>query len=203
MLGIELPILSVGFAGARAELAAAVASAGGFGVLGASGVPPDLLRREVARTRALTDHPFGINIIVAEDPADPEDDRRFFLDSIRAAADADAGAVVPETARASRALGAQGVSRGTRFVASEEASVHSEHKRRIVESTADDTVYTADLYDEGWPDAPHARCGTERTPSGTLPGGRRRVDALAKARSSGLAGRTPASSSTGHAMRPG
>jgi NAD(P)H-dependent flavin oxidoreductase YrpB (nitropropane dioxygenase family) len=95
MLGIELPILSVGFgAGARAELAAAVSSAGGFGVLGASGVPPDLLRREVARTRALTDHPFGINIIVAEDPAHPEDDRRFFLDQIRAAADADAGAAV-------------------------------------------------------------------------------------------------------------
>jgi len=80
ILGIEFPFSRwVSRPDARAELAAAVSNAGGFGVLGASGVPPDLLRREVARTRALTRRPFGINIIVAED-ADPEDDRRFFLD---------------------------------------------------------------------------------------------------------------------------
>ncbi len=57
-------------------------------------------------------------------------------------------------ARALR-LGAQGVSLGTRFVASDEAYVHPEYKRRIVESTAEDTVYTAELYDVWWPDAPH------------------------------------------------
>lgn len=56
-------------------------------------------------------------------------------------------------ARALR-LGAQGVSLGTRFVASEEAYVHLLHKRRIVESTAEDTVY-GQLYDAWWPDAPH------------------------------------------------
>ena len=52
-------------------------------------------------------------------------------------------------------LGAQGVSLGTRFVASDEANVHPAYKRRIVESSAADTVYTADLYNVGWPDAPH------------------------------------------------
>ena len=52
-------------------------------------------------------------------------------------------------------LGAQGVSLGTRFVASDEANVHPEYKRRIVESSAKDTVYTTDLYDVWWPDAPH------------------------------------------------
>ncbi len=57
-------------------------------------------------------------------------------------------------ARAFR-LGAQGVSLGTRFVASDEAYVHPEYKRRIVASTAEDTVYTAELYDVWWPDAPH------------------------------------------------
>jgi len=57
-------------------------------------------------------------------------------------------------ARALR-LGAQGVSLGTRFVASEEADVHPAYKERIVASTAEDTVYTADLYNVGWPDAPH------------------------------------------------
>ena len=237
--GIEYPVFSVGFgAGARAELVAAVSNAGGFGVLGASGVPPELLAREVTRTRALTDHPFGINIIVADDPgSEPEEDRQFFSAQIRASADEGSAAVVlfwgdaspyvrvahdagvkvliqvgsveeavgaaeagvdaviaqgveagghvrgstsiwellPATVEAvvplpvlasggigdgaglARALelGAQGVSLGTRFVASDEANVHDGYKRRVVESTAEDTVYTADLYDVWWPNAPH------------------------------------------------
>lgn len=56
-------------------------------------------------------------------------------------------------ARALR-LGAQGVSLGTRFVASEEARVHPIYKQRIVDSTAADTVYS-NLFDSWWPDAPH------------------------------------------------
>jgi NAD(P)H-dependent flavin oxidoreductase YrpB (nitropropane dioxygenase family) len=51
-------------------------------------------------------------------------------------------------------LGADGVSLGTRFVASDEAWVHPAYKRRIVESTAADTVYN-ELYDVWWPHAPH------------------------------------------------
>jgi nitronate monooxygenase len=51
-------------------------------------------------------------------------------------------------------LGAQGVSLGTRFVASEEAWIHPAYKRSIVESTAEDTYY-GELFDVGWPDAPH------------------------------------------------
>jgi NAD(P)H-dependent flavin oxidoreductase YrpB (nitropropane dioxygenase family) len=51
-------------------------------------------------------------------------------------------------------LGAQGVSLGTRFVASEESAAHPEYKRRIVESSAKDTVYTEDLYNIYWPGAP-------------------------------------------------
>lgn len=51
-------------------------------------------------------------------------------------------------------LGAQGVSIGTRFVASNESAAHPESKRRIVQSTAKDTVYTKDLYDIHWPGAP-------------------------------------------------
>jgi nitronate monooxygenase len=52
------------------------------------------------------------------------------------------------------ALGAQGVSLGTRFVASDESRAHPEYKRRLVESRANDTVYTESLYDIAWPDAP-------------------------------------------------
>src|SRR5207248_5417997 len=56
-------------------------------------------------------------------------------------------------ARAHR-LGAQGVSLGTRFVASDEAWVHRAYKQRIVDATAEDTVYN-ELYDVWWPKAPH------------------------------------------------
>ena len=52
-------------------------------------------------------------------------------------------------------LGAQGVSLGTRFVASEEAWLHQVYKERVVKSTAEDTVYAEDLFDIGWPNAPH------------------------------------------------
>lgn len=56
-------------------------------------------------------------------------------------------------ARAIR-LGAQGVSLGTRFVASDEAWLHPDYKQRIVEATAADTVVN-ELYDVWWPNAPH------------------------------------------------
>ena len=63
-------------------------------------------------------------------------------------------------ARALR-LGAQAVSLGTRFVASEEAAIHPAHKQRVVESTAEDTVLN-ELFDAWWPDAP-ARALRNRT----------------------------------------
>jgi NAD(P)H-dependent flavin oxidoreductase YrpB (nitropropane dioxygenase family) len=51
-------------------------------------------------------------------------------------------------------FGAQGVSLGTRFVASEEAWLHPAYKQRVVEAKAEDTVYNS-LYDVWWPNAPH------------------------------------------------
>ena len=51
-------------------------------------------------------------------------------------------------ARALR-LGAQGVSMGTRFVASREAWIHEKYKQRVIESGAEDTFY-GDLFDVGW-----------------------------------------------------
>jgi nitronate monooxygenase len=52
-------------------------------------------------------------------------------------------------------LGAQGVSLGTRFVASEEAYIHQLYKQRVAKSKAEDTFYSQDLFDLGWPGAPH------------------------------------------------
>jgi nitronate monooxygenase len=260
MLGCRFPVLSAGIgAGAGSELAAAVSNAGGFGVLGASGMPPEVVRDVVERTRELTDQPFGVNVIIDADPPEYlDEDRDWFLAQITAAADAGATAMVlfwgnpapfVETAHdrglrvliqvgsveeaegavaagvdaviaqgveagghvrgtasiwelipaavdavrptpvlasggigdgaglaRARQLGAQGVSLGTRFVASEEAYAHPEYKQRIIASEASDTVLT-DLFDVGWPNAPHRtlrnRTYEEWVAAGRPPPGRR------------------------------
>ena len=64
MLGIEHPIIQggmhhVGFA----EMAAAVSNAGGLGIItGLTQGTPEKLANEIARCRAMTDKPFGVNI---------------------------------------------------------------------------------------------------------------------------------------------
>ena len=45
-------------------LVAAISEAGGFGVLACGAMSPDLLDAEIAATRAGTDRPFGVNLIV-------------------------------------------------------------------------------------------------------------------------------------------
>jgi NAD(P)H-dependent flavin oxidoreductase YrpB (nitropropane dioxygenase family) len=49
------------------ELVSAVSNAGGFGVLGMSGLEPAEMRRLIGRTRELTDRPFGVNVIIDEE----------------------------------------------------------------------------------------------------------------------------------------
>src|SRR5438093_13502110 len=79
-MGIRYPIFSVGFGqSAGPELASAVSNAGGCGVIGASGMPPDDIRVRVASTRALTDRPFGVNLIIDLDPTDVDTDRAFIV----------------------------------------------------------------------------------------------------------------------------
>ncbi|MGD8350764.1 MAG: nitronate monooxygenase [Gammaproteobacteria bacterium] len=70
LLGCRLPILSAGMGGvARAELAAAVCEAGGFGSLGMVREPPELIRREIGNLRERSDRDFGVNLIPsATDP---------------------------------------------------------------------------------------------------------------------------------------
>jgi nitronate monooxygenase/enoyl-[acyl-carrier protein] reductase II len=64
-LGIAYPIFSVGMAGcAGPELAAAVSNAGACGVLGAGLSPASYIRTQIRELRALTDRPFGVNLIV-------------------------------------------------------------------------------------------------------------------------------------------
>ncbi len=245
--------------GAGPALAAAVSNAGGCGVLGFSGAPPEHIARLVAATRELTDRPFGVNMIIAglEDPTvagrirtsvramieqrvavlvlfwgDPSEfvdeahrvGTRVLVqvgsvDEARAAARAGVDAIIAQGVEsgghvrgrvalatllpavvdavrplpvlasggigdgrglaAALTLGGQGASLGTRFVASTEARILDEYKRRVVEARAEDAVYYTDLYDAGWREAPHRTLRTRvvdeweaagRPPSGSRPG---------------------------------
>ena len=45
------------------HLVAAVSNAGGFGLIAGGAMPPELLDKEIAATKVLTDKPFGVNLI--------------------------------------------------------------------------------------------------------------------------------------------
>jgi nitronate monooxygenase/enoyl-[acyl-carrier protein] reductase II len=65
-MGIEVPVFSVGMSWlAGPELAAAVSNAGGCGVVGMAGMSGAQVRPRIAETRALTNKPFGVNVILA------------------------------------------------------------------------------------------------------------------------------------------
>jgi NAD(P)H-dependent flavin oxidoreductase YrpB (nitropropane dioxygenase family) len=82
--GIEHPIVQGGMQWVgRAELVAAVANAGGLGLLTALTQPtPDDLRCEIERCRTLTDKPFGVNLTIlpAISPPPYADYRRAIID---------------------------------------------------------------------------------------------------------------------------
>jgi NAD(P)H-dependent flavin oxidoreductase YrpB (nitropropane dioxygenase family) len=66
LLGIEHPIIAapMGPDLTGPDLVAAVSNAGGLGILQAQLCPPPLFRQEIRRVRALTDRPFGVNLIL-------------------------------------------------------------------------------------------------------------------------------------------
>lgn len=64
MCGVQYPIFLAGMAAISGpKLVAAVANAGGFGVLGGLRLAPLMLRKWLRETRALTDQPFGVNVV--------------------------------------------------------------------------------------------------------------------------------------------
>ncbi len=71
LLEIEKPIIQGGMAWvATGELAAAVSSAGGLGIIGAGNAPADVIKKEIEKVRELTDKPFGLNIMLLSPFAD-------------------------------------------------------------------------------------------------------------------------------------
>ena len=266
LIGIDYPILSVGFGvAAGPELVAAVSNAGGFGVLGATGMSPDQIISRIARTRQLTNRPFGINFIIAESESDSDEDRAFLHEEVAASADERVAAIVPfwgdpapyleqahrkgvkvfiqvgsvEEARAAAeagvdaviaqgveagghvrgttsvwellpatiatveplpviasggigddagiaralVLGAQGVSLGTPFVASEEAWLHPAYEQRIV-TAPPKTLSSTSCTTSGGPALRIERFATRRLRNGIAPAGHRTASDRAKGRRS-------------------
>ena len=66
LLGCDVPILLAGMGGvSRWELVAAVANAGGYGMLGMVRESPALITEEVTALKAATARPFAVNVIPA------------------------------------------------------------------------------------------------------------------------------------------
>jgi nitronate monooxygenase len=224
LLGIEHPIVQAPMV-AGPEMAAAVSNAGALGMLMLTwSTPADDPVRETA---ALTDRPFGGNLILGSDQhrrldqaleaglrvvslfwGDPagyveqvHEAEGVVLHTVASAEEArqavdrgvdvivaqgweagghvrsqiatlplvpavvDAVAPVPVIAAggigdargvaAVFALGAQAAWLGTRFLLAEEMPVHEEYRRRVMEAAETDAQWYVDLYDVGWPDAPH------------------------------------------------
>lgn len=64
LCGVNYPIFLAGMAAISGpKLVAAVANAGGMGVLGGLRLPPIALRRWIRETRSLTTKPFGVNLV--------------------------------------------------------------------------------------------------------------------------------------------
>ena len=66
LLGIEHPVMLAGMGGVSYHrITAAVSDAGGFGCLGASVMPIEMMVDEMRAVRAATDKPFGVDLLTA------------------------------------------------------------------------------------------------------------------------------------------
>ena len=71
LLGIEYPIIQGGMANiATGEFAAAVSNAGGLGLIASGGMDHTRIKEEIDKCRALTDKPFGVNLMLMNPDVD-------------------------------------------------------------------------------------------------------------------------------------
>ena len=67
LVGIDIPIVQAAMGGATSpQFAAAVSNAGGLGMLALGWSPPDAIRAEIRATKARTDRPFGVNLVLSQ-----------------------------------------------------------------------------------------------------------------------------------------
>ncbi len=70
-LNIKYPIIQGGMANiATGEFAAAVSNAGGLGLIASGGFDAERIREEINKCRALTDKPFGVNLMLMNPDVD-------------------------------------------------------------------------------------------------------------------------------------
>lgn len=71
LLGIEYPIIQGGMAWvAESHLASAVSAAGGLGLIGGANAPAEVIRNYIREVKAVTDKPFGVNVMLMSPYAD-------------------------------------------------------------------------------------------------------------------------------------
>ncbi len=71
LLNIKYPIIQGGMANiATGEFAAAVSNAGGLGLIASGGFDAERIREEINKCRALTDKPFGVNLMLMNPDVD-------------------------------------------------------------------------------------------------------------------------------------
>ncbi len=65
LLGLDYPIFQGGMAWVgTAELAGAVSAAGGLGIIGSGNQPAEWVAEQIAKVRAVTSRPFGVNVLL-------------------------------------------------------------------------------------------------------------------------------------------
>lgn len=71
LLNIEHPVIQGGMAWvAEYHLATAVSNAGGLGLIGAGAAPASFVKEQIEKCKALTDKPFGVNLMLMNPEAD-------------------------------------------------------------------------------------------------------------------------------------
>ena len=154
------------------ELASAVSNAGGLGLLGSGSMSPEVLRDHIRKCKAnilkkegikvvqvVSSTKFakkaeqaGVDAIVAEGfEAGGHNGREetttlvlipSVVEAVNIPVIAAGGIATGKGMYAAMALGAEGVQIGSRFLATEEASVHSLFKQKIIDTNEGDTILT-------------------------------------------------------------
>ncbi|HYF98470.1 MAG TPA: nitronate monooxygenase [Candidatus Saccharimonadales bacterium] len=75
LMKIKYPIIQAGMSGfTTPSLVAEVSNAGGLGILGAARLSPSKLKESILEIRKKTDHPFGVNLLLAPPEYDQNND---------------------------------------------------------------------------------------------------------------------------------
>ena len=168
ILGTKYPIIQGGMANiATGEFAAACSNAGALGLIGAGGMNAETLRENIRRCKALTDKPFGVNIMAAAVLAKHRDPLGVdaviaegtesgchvgemttmalvpqVVDAVDVPVIAAGGIADGRQLAAAFALGACGVQVGTCLLVSEECPVHENYKAALLRAKDSDTIVT-------------------------------------------------------------